>query len=166
MATWPQRRARILRAGKADANDPVERQSSRPDRVILVYPVIAIATPFGHSGSLRNLLGENPSKELIESLSNERQVTKETPPTFLAHTNADTAVPPENSLLFALALRKAGVPVELHLFERGAHGLGLGTGTPQFKISPEPSFQVWPKLCETWLKNQGFLDRKTDSRSR
>jgi acetyl esterase/lipase len=153
-------------AGKADADDPVERQSSRPDRVILVYPVIALATPFGHSGSLRNLLGENPSKELIESLSNERQVTKETPPTFLAHTNADNGVPAENSLLFALALRKAGVPVELHLFERGAHGLGLGSGTPQFRIPPEPSFQVWPKLCETWLKNQGFLDRKSDSRPR
>ena len=134
--------------------------SSRPDRMILVYPVIALATPYGHSGSLRNLLGENPSQELIESLSNERQVTKDTPPTFLAHTNADSGVPAENSLLFAMALRKAGVPVELHLFERGRHGLGLGNGEPKFRVPPEPSFQVWPKLCETWLKNQGFLERK------
>jgi len=147
-------------AGKPDADDLVERVSSRPDRLILVYPVIALATPFGHAGSLRNLLGENPTQELVESLSNERQVTKDTPPTFLAHTNADTGVPAENSLLFALALRKAGVPVELHLFERGQHGLGLGGGTSQFKIPPEPAFQAWPKLCETWLKNQGFLDRK------
>jgi acetyl esterase/lipase len=147
-------------AGKPDADDPVERLSSRPDRIILVYPVIALATPFGHSGSLRNLLGENPSQELIENLSNERQVTKDTPPTFLAHTNADAGVPAENSILFALALRKAGVPVELHLFERGQHGLGLGMGTPQFKIPPEPSFQAWPKLCETWLKNQGFIDKR------
>jgi acetyl esterase/lipase len=148
-------------AGQPDAEDPVERVSSRPDRLILVYPVIALATPFGHSGSLRNLLGDHPARELVESLSNERQVTKETPPTFLAHTNADTGVPAENSLLFALALRKAGVPVELHLFERGTHGLGLGNGAAQFKIPPDPAFQMWPQLCETWLKNQGFLDKKT-----
>ncbi len=147
-------------AGKPDAVDPVERLSSRPDRVILVYPVVALATPYGHSGSLRNLLGDHPSQELIESLSNERQVTKDTPPTFLAHTNADTGVPAENSLLFAMALRKAGVPVELHLFELGRHGLGLGAGAPQFNVPPEPSFQVWPKLCENWLKNQGFLTKK------
>jgi acetyl esterase/lipase len=146
--------------GKSDAADPVERFSSRPDRLILVYPVIALATPFGHRGSLRNLLGENPSQELIDNLSNEKQVTKNTPPTFLAHTNADSGVPAENSLLFAMALRKAGVPVELHLFERGQHGLGLGQGTPQFKIPAEPSFEIWPKLCETWLKNQGFIEKK------
>jgi acetyl esterase/lipase len=149
-------------AGKPDADDPIERVSSRPDRMILVYPVIALATPYGHRGSLKNLLGENPSRELVESLSNERQVTKDTPPTFLAHTNADKGVPAENSLLFALALRKAGVPVELHLFERGPHGLGLGDGIAQFKVPPEPSFKAWPRLCETWLKNQGFLDRKSE----
>jgi acetyl esterase/lipase len=147
-------------AGKPDAEDPIQRVSSRPDRLILVYPVIALATPFGHSGSLRNLLGDNPTQELVENLSNERHVTKDTPPTFLAHTNADKGVPAENSMLFALALRKAGVPVELHLFERGPHGLGLGRGTAQFKVAPDPAFQVWPKLCETWLKNQGFLDKK------
>jgi acetyl esterase/lipase len=145
-------------AGKPDAEDPVDRVSSRPDRMILVYPVIALATPYGHKGSLRNLLGDNPSQELIESLSNERQVTRDTPSTFLAHTNADTGVPAENALLFALALRKAGVPVELHLFERGPHGLGLGNGMAG-RIPAEPSFKAWPKLCETWLKNQGFLDR-------
>jgi acetyl esterase/lipase len=148
-------------AGKPDAEDPIERASSRPDRLILIYPVIALATPYGHSGSLKNLLGVNPAPELVESLSNERQVTKDTPPTFLAHTNADKGVPAENSLLFALALRKAGVPVELHLFERGQHGLGLGNGTAQFKVAADPAFQAWPKLCETWLKNQGFLDRKS-----
>jgi acetyl esterase/lipase len=147
-------------AGKPHAEDRVERVSSRPDRLILVYPVIALATPYGHAGSLRNLLGDKPTHELVENLSNERQVTKETPPTFLAHTNADTGVPAENSMLFALALRKAGVPVEFHLFERGTHGLGLGGGTTQFKIPPDPAFQMWPKLCEIWLKNQGFLDKK------
>ncbi len=151
-------------AGKPDAEDPIERVSSRPDRMILDYPVIALATPYGHSGSLRNLLGDHPSQELIESLSNERQVTKDTPPTFLAHTNADKGVPAENSLLFVTALRKAGVPVELHLFERGPHGLGLGAGTAKFRVLPEPSFQAWPKLCETWLKNQGFLERPSSGR--
>ena len=135
-------------AGKADAKDPIERVSSRPDRLILLYPVIALATPYGHGGSLKNLLGENPPAELVESLSNERQVTPETPPTFLAHTNEDTAVPPENSLLFALALRKAKVPLELHIFEKGRHGLGLGGG--------DPAFSAWPKLCIEWLKVQGF----------
>ena len=83
-------------------------------------------------------------------------MTKETPPTFLAHTNEDNGVVPENSLLFALALRKAKVPVELHLFEKGQHGLGLGTGWAD-KIPPNEAFQAWPKLCATWLKGRGFL---------
>jgi acetyl esterase/lipase len=143
--------------GKADAPDPVDRQSSRPDLAVLVYPVIALATPYGHSGSLKNLLGDRPSKEDVEGLSNERQVTKETPPTFLAHTNADAGVPAENSLLFALALRKAGVPVELHLFEKGPHGLGLGTGWASHKIAPDEAFQAWPRLCAAWFKGRGFL---------
>ncbi|SIO61807.1 Acetyl esterase/lipase [Singulisphaera sp. GP187] len=142
--------------GKANATDPIERQSSRPDLAILVYPVIAMGTPYGHTGSLKNLLGDSPSKALVESLSNETQVTKDTPPTFLAHTNEDNGVVPENSLLFALALRKAKVPVELHLFEKGQHGLGLGTGWAD-KIPPNEAFQAWPKLCATWLKGRGFL---------
>ncbi len=146
-------------AGKPDADDPIERQSSRPDRAILVYPVIAIATEYGHGGSKRNLLGENPPEELVQSLSNEQQVTKDTPPTFLAHTNEDKGVPAENSILFVLALRKAGVPVEFHLFEKGPHGLGLGGGSARFKIAPDLAFKAWPTLCETWLKNQGFLDK-------
>jgi acetyl esterase/lipase len=146
-------------AGKADAEDPAERVSSRPDRMILVYPVIALATPYGHSGSKRNLLGDHPSEELVRALSNETQVTAETPPTFLAHTNEDAGVPAENSLLFVLALRKAKVPVEFHLFEKGQHGLGLGTGAKQFGIGSDPAFQEWPKLCAIWLKGQKFLDR-------
>lgn len=145
-------------AGNPDAPDPIDRQGSRPDRAILVYPVIALGTPYAHGGSRRNLLGDDPSRELVMSLSNETQVTKDTPPTFLAHTNEDTGVPAENSLLFVLALRKAGVPVELHLFEKGRHGLGLGGGSSQHKIKPEPTFAVWPSLCATWLKGQGFLD--------
>ncbi len=132
--------------------------------MILVYPVISLLPPYGHDGSRIYLLGKDAPRELVESLCNERQVTKDTPPTFLAHTNADTGVPAENALLFALALRKEKVPVELHLFERGQHGLGLGNGTAAFRIPAEPSFKAWPKLCETWLKNQGFLDRGTTAR--
>jgi acetyl esterase/lipase len=150
-------------AGKADAEDPIERVSSRPDRAILVYPVIALAPPYGHSGSKKNLLGDKPSEDLVRSLSNETQVTPQTPPTFLAHTNEDSGVLAENSLFFVLALRKAKVPVEFHLFEKGRHGLGLGTGSKQFGIAPDLAFQEWPKLCAIWLKGQGFLDR-TESR--
>lgn len=126
--------------------------------MILVYPVIAIATEYGHTGSRDNLLGKNADKTLVQNLSNETHVTKDTPSTFLAHTNADSGVAAENSLLFALALRKNKVPVELHLFEKGAHGLGLGSGWAG-RIPPEPSFQAWPGLCATWLKGQGFLDK-------
>ena len=137
--------------GKPDATDPIERESSRPDRMILAYPVIAMATEFTHRGSNGNLLGRDPPAELVNSLSNETQVARNTPPTFMVHTNEDNGVPPENSLLFAMALRKAKVPLELHIFEKGRHGLGLG--------GDEPSFRAWPKLCETWLKNQGFLTK-------
>jgi len=135
--------------GHPEHEDAIERVSSRPDRMILVYPVISLNTPYVHMGSRRNLLGANPPDDLVASLSNETQVTPQTPPTFLVHTNEDTSVPAENSLLFALALRKANVPLELHIFEKGRHGLGLGGGLPGFK--------AWPGLCETWLRGQGFL---------
>ena len=147
-------------AGQPDASDPIDRESCRPDLAILVYPVISLAPPFGHSGSMRNLLGENPPNYLIHDLSNERQITKETPPTFLAHTNADSGVPAENSLHFALAMRKAGVPVELHLFEKGQHGLGLGSGWKNHGIAPDEAFSAWPRLCATWLKGRKFLESK------
>ncbi|GIW87607.1 MAG: beta-xylanase [Isosphaeraceae bacterium] len=144
--------------GRHEAADPVERQSCRPDFAILVYPVIALATEYGHSGSRTNLLGDRPDPALLASLSNETQVTPRTPPTFLVHTAEDAAVPPENSLLYASALRRAGVPFELHLFAKGVHGLGLGTGW-KGRIGPEPSFQAWPSLCEAWLRGRGILDR-------
>lgn len=144
-------------AGDVASADPIEHFGCRPNLMILGYPVIAIATEFGHTGSRRNLLGENPPAELVESLSNEQQVSAETPPTFLVHTNEDEVVPAENSLLFVMALRRAGVPVEFHLLEQGRHGLGLGPGLPEYGIGPDDAFAAWPGLCETWLRRRGFL---------
>jgi acetyl esterase/lipase len=136
-------------AGAPDATDPIERESSRPDFGILCYPVISLGA-FTHAGSKKNLLGENPSEDLVRLLSNELQVTAQTPPTFIWHTAADQAVPVENALLFASALRQAGVPFELHVYESGKHGLGLpaaGRGAP-----------AWDVACLAWLKGRGFLD--------
>ncbi|MCS7237056.1 MAG: alpha/beta hydrolase [Thermoguttaceae bacterium] len=138
--------------GNPQADDPVERVSSRPDFAILCYPVIAFGEPFTHIGSQRNLLGDNPDLELLRSLSSEKQVRPNTPPTFLFHTDEDQGVPPENSVVFYLALRKAGVPAELHIFRVGRHGIGLGEG-----IS---GTEAWPSLCEAWLRNMGFLPKK------
>jgi acetyl esterase/lipase len=146
--------------GKADASDPIDRESCRPDVAVLVYPVISFTEGFSHRGSADNLLGKNASKELLTSLSNETQVTEKTPPTFLAHTAADTGVPLENSLVFVTALRKAKVPFEFHLFEKGQHGLGLGSGWAGHNIPAEPAFEAWPKLCETWLKSRDFLKKQ------
>ena len=137
-------------AGKADAEDPVERQSSRPDWGILCYAVITMGQ-FTHQGSKNNLLGKNPSPELVKLLSNELQVTKETPPCFVWHTYEDTAVPVENSLLFAEALRKAGVPFDLHVYQKGRHGIGLNDKPPFERPHP------WAKDCLFWLKEQGFV---------
>ncbi len=138
-------------AGKPDATDPVERQSSRPDLGILCYPVISMATEFTHLGSKHNLLGKDPSPELAREVSSELQATKETPPCFLWHTWEDKGVPVENSLLFAEALRKQGVRFDLHVYERGPHGLGLGTR----EWNPEKR-HPWTRDCEFWLKERGF----------
>ena len=134
--------------GNASAADPVDRESCRPDAMVLVYPVIALATPYAHEGSKRNLLGDTPPRELVESLSNETQVTSRTPPTFLVCSDADTGVPAENSMLFALACRKAKVPLELHLYEPGPHGFGLGKN--------DPVLRTWPDLCIAFLRRHGI----------
>ncbi len=136
-------------AGQADATDPIERLSSRPDIGILCYAVISMG-PNTHGGSKKNLLGENPAPELIELLSNEKQVTKETPPTFLWHTWEDKAVKVENSLDFAAALQRVGVPFDLHIYQKGGHGLGLGGGRAGGVMHP------WTADCLYWLKVQGF----------
>jgi len=139
-------------SGKPDASDPIERVSSRPDLMILIYPVITMRE-FTHAGSRRMLLGDNPSSDLVALLSNEEQVTKETPPAFLVHTANDPAVPVENSLRFAEAMTKAGVPFELNIYERGPHGFGLG--------GKDPMLSTWPQRCADWLRVHGFISRAT-----
>ncbi|MGB2717395.1 MAG: alpha/beta hydrolase [Vicinamibacterales bacterium] len=138
-------------AGKADSSDPVERASSRPDFLILGYPVISFDPAIAHAGSMRNLLGEHPDPKLVESLSNDLQVTPQTPPTFLFHTTADAGVPVENSVRFYMALRKAKVPAEMHLFENGPHGVGLALG--------DPALSTWPTLLTNWLRGRGLLTK-------
>jgi acetyl esterase/lipase len=143
-------------AGKPDSADPIERASSRPDAGILCYAVITMGEKT-HGGSRENLLGKNPSPELIKSLSNELQVTKDTPPCFIFHTANDTVVPVENSLQFAAALQRAGVPFALHIFEKGPHGGGLG-GYGGSKYDPA-RMHPWTSDCIYWLKEQGFLKK-------
>jgi acetyl esterase/lipase len=136
-------------AGNSAAPDPIDRVGSRPDFLILCYPVISF-TNYVHQGSKRSLLGENPDAHLVELLSNETQVTANTPPTFLFHTNADTGVPPENSMLFYMALRKAGVPAEIHIYERGPHGVGLA--------QTDQPLSTWPSRLADWLRVRGLLN--------
>jgi acetyl esterase/lipase len=136
--------------GRADAADPVDRVSCRPDLGVLCYPVISMGE-ISHHGSRDNLLGTNASPELIRELSNELHVTPQTPPCFLFHTDEDKAVPVENSLTFAAALRRAGVPFELHIYQKGPHGIGLGSRTY------DPSkWHPWTHDARLWLKAQGF----------
>jgi acetyl esterase/lipase len=133
-----------------NAADPIDQASSRPDFLVLVYPVISFTTPYVHRGSLRALLGDGADPKLVESLSNELQVTAQTPPTFLFHTSADTTVPPENSVLFYMALRKAGVPAEMHVYERGPHGVGLA--------QTDEALSSWPSRLAAWLRGRGLLN--------
>jgi len=137
--------------GDPNAADPIERESSRPDIGILCYPVITFGE-FAHVGSRENLLGKNPSPELVKLLSNELQVTHDTPPCFIWQTFDDKTVPVENSLLFAVALRKAGVPFDLHIYEHGRHGLGLDDKPPFNHTHP------WAADCLFWLKAQDFVN--------
>ena len=139
-------------AGKADSKDEIERLSSRPDALILLYPVITMGE-FTHAGSKKNLLGDNPTPDLIKQYSNELNVTKDTPPTFLMHTMTDAGVPVENSMSFAAALRKNGVPFEFHLYEQGPHGVGLAPTNPYLAS--------WAGRCADWLVLRGFLKPAT-----
>ncbi|OCT10794.1 esterase [Paenibacillus pectinilyticus] len=133
--------------GDLTASDPIDRHSSRPDLMVLCYPVISFGGQ-GHQGSRINLIGETPSEELVNDLSNELQVTTDTPPTFLWHTADDAAVAVENSLLFASALSRNKVPFDLHVFESGRHGIGIA--------ADHSEAYIWPEVCANWLKKQRF----------
>jgi acetyl esterase/lipase len=138
-------------SGDTNSPDPIERQSSRPDIGILCYPVITMGE-FTHKGSHDMLLGTNPPPELVKLLSNELQVTTNTPPCFIWQTFEDKTVPVENSMLFAEALRKNHVPFDLHIYQKGGHGMGLGDRKPPF-AHPHP----WAADCLFWLKQQGWV---------
>jgi acetyl esterase/lipase len=137
-------------SGDTNAADPIERQSSRPDIGILCYPVITMGE-YTHQGSKINLLGTHPPPELVKLLSNELQVTTNTPPCFIWQTFEDKTVSVENSLMFAEALRKNHVPFDLHIYQKGRHGLGLNDNPPF--AHPHP----WANDCLFWLKEQGFV---------
>jgi len=137
--------------GKPDAEDPIDKVSCRADFLILCYPVITFDPPFAHMGSRNNLLGKEQDAKLVESLCNEKQVTEKTPPTFLFHTDADKGVVPENSVLFYMALKKAKVPAELHIYEKGNHGVGLAKG--------DPILSTWADRLNGWLETRGLLKK-------
>ena len=134
--------------GNPNAVDFIEQKSSKPDFLILAYPVITMMDPSVHAGSRLNLLGETPDPALVSALSEETQVTAQTPPTFLFSTTDDKTVPVMNSVMYYEALVRAGVPAEMHLFQHGAHGAGLATANPQLS--------VWPDLLIKWMRERGY----------
>ncbi|MFH5884636.1 alpha/beta hydrolase [Halalkalibaculum sp. DA3122] len=136
--------------GDPRAADSVERQSSRPDFMVLVYPVVTMQMDYTHQGSRRHLLGNDPDRQLVEYLSNEKQVTGQTPPAFIIHGTNDTAVPVQNSLQFYEALLEHEVPAEMHLFEDGPHGFGLAPD--------DPELSTWTTLCENWMRSRELID--------
>jgi len=138
-------------SGDPNAADPIDRVSSRPDFAILAYPVISLVADYSHQGSKKNLLGENPKPELVRELSSELNVSSQVPPTFLFTSSSDTVVPPENSVAFYLALRKKGVPAELHIFENAPHGVGL-----DFE---DPAMGSWSNLLLHWLRARQLVSK-------
>jgi acetyl esterase/lipase len=135
-------------AGNPQSQDAIEKTSCRPDFLILAYPVITLLAPNTHSVSRKYLLGDDAPQALLNNLSDETQVNKDTPPTFLFATTDDGIVPVMNSVAFYTALVKAGVPAEMHLFQHGNHGAGLAEGNPQLS--------VWPELLIKWMRERGY----------
>jgi acetyl esterase/lipase len=138
-------------AGKTSPGDRIDRMSSRPDFLILAYPLITCSQPFRQALACSNLLGENANPNLDAEVSAEKYVTRQTPPTFLFHSYDDPTMSVENSLAFFSALRAAGVPAELHIFEHGPHSVGA---TPD-----DPVLSTWPKLLENWFRERGLLPK-------
>jgi acetyl esterase/lipase len=137
--------------GNKNSADAIEQQSSRPDLAILCYPVVSFSAEFTHKGSRANLLGTNLPPALLEELSAELQVNKDTPPCFIWSTGEDKTVPVDNSLSLAAALRRAGVSFDLHVYERGPHGIGLGN-----KNFDSANFHPWTRDCAFWLRERKF----------
>lgn len=135
--------------GNPEAVDPVDRVSSRPDLGVLCYPVVTMGAAT-HVGSRQNLLGDDPPPTLLQLLSNEEHVSGDTPQCFIWHTMEDMVVPMENSTVFATALRAKGVPFELHVYQKGRHGIGLGGNVPG-------PYHRWTSDCLAWLREQGFI---------
>lgn len=121
--------------------------SARPDFSLLIYPVVSMQNDITHKGSQTNLLGNTPTQDLIDFFSNEKKVTAQTPPAFIVHATDDTVVLPENSVNYYLALKKNGVTSELHLYEKGGHGFGLGA---------QDTSKFWTRDCQEWLKSHGY----------
>ena len=140
-------------AGDKDASDPVSKESSRPDFAILCYPVISMGSSFTHRGSEVNLLGKNANQETLEKFASERNVRTDTPPTFLMHTSEDKAVPPQNSLVFYQAMVAKNIPGELHIYQKGTHGIGLGKSIP--------GTSDWPLACQRWLHQLGMVKQSS-----
>lgn len=136
-------------AGQPDAKDPVDRLSCRPDFAVLCYPVISLIAPYAHKGSGRNLFGPQPTTAQLESLSNNQHVTADTPPTFLFHTAEDKGVNVQNSLDFFMALQKAGVSSEMHIYQDGPHGVGMAPA--------DPAVYGWKDRLLDWMRSSGFL---------
>jgi acetyl esterase/lipase len=129
--------------------ESLDTTSARPDFSLLIYPVISMDSTITHMGSRQNLLGNNPSPELVKHFSNELQVTEKTPPAFMVHSIDDGTVPAQNSIRYALAMHQHGVTCELHIYEHGGHGYGLALwgGT----------HSAWPEACRKWLEENEFL---------
>ncbi len=143
----------LFDAGNAAAADPIEQQSSRPDFLILSYPVITMEDPYVHKGSRTYLLGDAPTQAEMDSMSPELHVTAQTPPTFLFTTTDDRTVPVLNSVMFYSALVKAGVPAEMHIFQHGAHGSGLAPANPQLR--------PWTDMLIKWMRERGYAAAET-----
>jgi acetyl esterase/lipase len=135
-------------AGSAASSDPIEQQSSRPDFLILSYPVITMEDPYVHKGSRQYLLGDTPTQADMDAMSAELRVSAQTPPTFLFSTTDDRTVPVLNSVMFYTALVKAGVPAEMHIFQHGGHGSGLAPTNPQL--------QPWTEMLAKWMRERGY----------
>lgn len=131
--------------------ETTDTTSARPDFSILIYPVITMDAAATNTGSRDNLLGKAPSEKIVKYFSNELQVTKNTAPAFLVHSIDDGAVPVVNSINYAMTLKQNKVPCELHLYQTGGHGYGMG-----YSSNTE---STWPQACEKWMKMNGLLSK-------